>query len=128
MTSVHNQDTDRHSAAAASPAVRWFGLLGLVAFASSLIVLHLKSSNIDLMDHYVSNLANHPLGRVFMVGAFVHGWGNLALTLGPRAAPRPGRLRTGALLLFGLAALGILLASIFPIDAPGQARTVREAV
>ncbi len=123
MTGVGNQASDGCSEPAFSPAVRWFGLLGLVglvAFASSLIVLHLTSSNIDLMDHYVSNLANQPLGWVFMAGAFVHGWGNLALTLGLRAALNPGGLRTWAVLLFGLAALGILLAAVFPIDAPDQ--------
>lgn len=123
MTGVRNQATDRHSEYAFSPAVRWFGLLGLlglVAFASSVIALHLTSGDIDLTHHYVSNLANQPLGWVFMVGAFVHGWGNLALTLGLRAALRPGRLRTWAVLLFGLAAVGILLAAVFPIDAPDQ--------
>ena len=123
MTGVGNQASDGCSEPAFSPAVRWFGLLGLVglvAFASSLIVLHLTSSNIDLMDHYVSNLANQPLGWVFMAGAFVHSWGNLALTLGLRAALNPGGLRTWAVLLFGLAALGILLAAVFPIEAPDQ--------
>lgn len=103
--------------------VRRFGLLGLLGlgvFVSSIIVLHLTSNGIDWMGHYVSNLANQPLGWVFMGGAFVHGWGNLALTLGLRGALRPGRLRTWAVLLFGLAAVGILLAALFPIDAPGQ--------
>lgn len=100
------------------------GLLGLVAFVSSVIVLHLTSDGIDLTRHYVSNLANQPLGWVFMVGAFVHGWGNLALVLGLRGALRPGRLRTWAVLLFGLAAVGILLAALFPIDAPDQAASV----
>lgn len=107
--------------------VRRFGLLGLfglVAFVSSLIVLHLTGSGIDWTHGYVSNLANQPLGWVFMVGAFVHGWGNLALTLGLRGALRPGRLRSWAVLLFGLAAGGILLAAVFPIDAPGQGPSV----
>ncbi len=103
--------------------VRRYGLLsllGLVAFVSSLIVLHVMSTGIDWMRHYVSNLANEPLGRVFVGAAFVHGWGNLALTLGLRGALHPGRLRTWAVLLFGLAAVGILLAALFPVDPPGQ--------
>ena len=99
-------------------------LLGLVAFIASIIVLHLTGSGIDWTHQYVSNLANQPLGWVFMAGAFVHGWGNLALTLGLRGALRPGRLRTWAVLLFGLAALGILLAALFPIEAPGQLPSV----
>jgi len=51
----------------------------------------------------------------------VHGWGNLALTLGLRGALHPGRLRTWAVTLMGLAAAGILVAALFPIDPPGQA-------
>lgn len=123
MKGVRNQRSGGRGEHAFSPAVRQFGLLGLlglVAFASSVIALHLTSNDIDLTHHYVSNLANQPLGWVFMVGAFVHGWGNLALTLGLRAALRPGRLRTWAVLLFGLAAAGILLAAVFPIDAHDQ--------
>ncbi len=96
------------------------GLLGVVVFVSSLIVLHLMSTGIDWMRHYVSNLANEPLGWVFVGGAFVHGWGNLALALGLRGALHPGRLRTWAVLLFGLAAVGILLAALFPVDPPDQ--------
>ncbi len=96
------------------------GLLGVVAFVSSLIVLHLMSTGIDWMRHYVSNLANEPLGWVFVSTAFVHGWGNLALTLGLRGTLHPGRLRTWAVLLFGLAAVGILLAALFPADPIGQ--------
>lgn len=104
-------------------SVRRFGLLGLsglAVFVSSIIVLHLTGSGVDWTRDYVSNLANQPLGWVFMAGAFVHGCGNLALTLGLRGALRPGRLRSWAVLLFGLAAVGILLTALFPIDAPGQ--------
>lgn len=108
-------------------SVRRYGLLGLVGagtFLSSFIVLHLMSPGIDWVCDYVSNLANEPLGWVFIVGAFVHGWGNLALTLGLRGALHPGRLRTWAVLLFALAAAGILVAALFPFDPPGQAPTM----
>jgi hypothetical membrane protein len=104
--------------------VRRYGLLGLAGaatFVSSLVVLHLMTPGIDWVRDYVSELANETLGSLFIVGTFVHGSGNLALTLGLRAALQPGRLRTLAVLLFGLAALGILLSSLFPIDPPGQA-------
>lgn len=109
-----------------SPSVRRYGLLGLLGvgvFLSSLIVVHLTSPGIDWTRDYVSNLANEPLGWVFVASVFVHGWGNLALTLGLRSALRPGRLRNRAVLLFGLAAVGILLAALFPIDPPGNAPT-----
>ena len=99
------------------------GLLGVVQVVVSLIVLHLMSTGMDLVRDYVSNLANEPLGGYFIDAAFVHGWGNLALTLGLRGALPPGRLRTWAVMLLGLAAVGILLAALFPIDPPGQATT-----
>jgi Protein of unknown function (DUF998) len=99
------------------------GLLGLVAFLIALIILHLNlaNTNIDWMRYYVSYLANEPLGKVFVVGTLVHGLGNLALTLGMRGALPPGRLRDWGVLLFGLAAVGVLLAALFSIDPPGEA-------
>lgn len=100
------------------------GLLGMVAFVISLVVMHMMVAGIDWRRDYVSNLANEPFGWVFIVGAFVHGWGNLALTLGLRGALHSSRLRTWAVLLFGLAAVGILLAALFPIDPPGQSPSV----
>ncbi|MDT8449126.1 MAG: DUF998 domain-containing protein [Wenzhouxiangellaceae bacterium] len=107
--------------------VHRFGLLGLsgiAVFVSSIIVLHLTGTSNDWTHDYVSDLANEPFGWVFMGGTFVHGWGNLALTLGLRGALRPGRLRTCGMLLFGLAAAGLLLTALFPVDAPDQAPDV----
>jgi len=104
-------------------SVRLYGLLGLLGiavFLLALIVLHLMGTDIDWMRDYVSNLANESIGWIFIAGAFVHGWGNLALTMGLRGALHPGRLRSWAILLFGLAAVGILLAALFPIDPTGQ--------
>ena len=97
------------------------GLAGVAVFGAAIIALHLTGSGVDWTSDYVSDLANQPFGWLFMVGAFVHGWGNLALTLALRGALRPGPLRTWSVLLFGLAAVGILLAALFPIEAPGQA-------
>ncbi len=78
------------------------GLTGIAVFVLSLVVVHLVSTDFDWMRDYVSYLANEPLGSVFLAGAFVHGWGNLALALGLRGALLPGRLRTWAVLLFSL--------------------------
>ena len=100
------------------------GLSGVAVFGAAIIALHLTGSGVDWTDGYVSDLANQPFGWLFMGGAFVHGWGNLALTLALRGALRPGPLRTWAVLLFGLASAGILLAALFPIEAPGQAPNV----
>ena len=104
------------------------GLFGLAVFVSSLVVVHLESTGFDWMRDYVSYMANAPLGSVFIAGAFVHGWGNLALTLGLRGALHPGRLRTLAVLLFGLAAVGIMLAPLFPIDPSGQTQSTTEYI
>ncbi len=97
------------------------GLLGVVVLITSLVIVHSKITNFDWMNEYVSNLVNEPLGWIFIIGTLVHGCGNLALTMGLRGALRPGRLRTWATLIFGLAAFGILLAALFPIDAPDSA-------
>lgn len=101
----------------------FLGLLGVTVFASSLVIVHMAGPGIDWMNDYVSNMANEPLGEVFIVGAFVHGWGNLAMTLGLRGSLQPGKLRTWAVTLFGLAAIGILLAALFPVDPPDQIPT-----
>ena len=57
------------------------GLAGVAVFGAAIIALHLTGSGVDWTSDYVSDLANQPFGWLFMVGAFVHGWGNLALTL-----------------------------------------------
>lgn len=108
-------------------SVRLFGLLGLfglITFISSIITMHLTGNGVDWSYHYVSNLANQPLGWIFMLGTFIHGCGNLALALGLHGALPSGRLRIRAVLLFGLAAAGILLTAFFPTDPPGQVQTM----
>lgn len=106
-----------------APQVRrygWLAAIGLSTFLASLVLLHLGSPGISWTNDYVSNLANEPHGWLFGFGTFVHGWGNLALALGLRRTLRPGRLRTWGVLLFVLAALGVLLTALFPIDPAGQ--------
>jgi uncharacterized protein DUF998 len=107
--------------------VRLYGLLGLfgaTVFLSSLFTLHIISGDIDWARDYVSYLANGPYGWLFTNGAIVHGLGNLALTLGLRAALHPGRLRTWGVLFFALATVGILVAALFPIDPSDQALSI----
>lgn len=100
------------------------GLLGVLVFLGSLGALHLLSPGFDWTQQYVSDMANEPLGMLFVVGTFVHSWGNFLVALGLRAALAPGRLRTWGVTLFSLAALGILFASLFPVDLPGQIPTI----
>jgi len=108
-------------------SVRLYGMLalaGAITFVLALTTLHLMSSGLDWKADYVSNLANGPHGWIFGFGTFVHGWGNLALAFGLRGALRPGPARSGAVLLFSLAAVGVLLTALFPTDPTGQASTV----
>ncbi len=99
------------------------GLLGALLFAASLVFLHLVRADVDLTRHYVSDFVNGRLGWLFVVGAVVHGFGNLALDLGLRRSLGRSSLGAWAVLIFGLAAAGIVLAALFPIDPPGQSPT-----
>jgi hypothetical membrane protein len=99
------------------------GLLGASLFAASLIVLHLVRTDIDWTRHYVSDFANGRLGWVFVLGTVVHGAGNLGLTLGLHKSLDPDPRRAWAVLLFGLAAAGFIVAALFPIDPVGRSPT-----
>lgn len=106
--------------------VRVFGLAGLLgasAFVASLIVLHLTRTDIDWTRHYVSDFANGRFGWIFVVGAVVHGFGNLGLNVGLRRSLDPGPLRAWAVFFFGLAVAGIVVAALFPIDPVGRSPT-----
>lgn len=113
--------------AAATRPVDFHGLAGLagaLTFVLVVVLLQSARTDIDWKAHYVSDFANGRWGILFVIGAMVHGLGNLALCAGLRRSLVPGRLRAGAVLLFGLAALGIMAAAVFPTDPGGGARTV----
>ncbi len=99
------------------------GLLGASLFAASLILLHLVRTDIDWTRHYVSNFVNDRFGWIFVVGAIAHGAGNLGLALGLHKSLDPDPRRAGAVLLFGLAAAGFIVAAFFPIDPAGSLPT-----
>ncbi len=99
------------------------GLLGAALFAASLTVLHWVRTDIDWTRHYVSDFVNGRFGWLFVVGAVAHGAGNLGLALGLHQSLDPGPRRAGAVLLFGLAAAGFIVAALFPIDPAGRSPT-----
>lgn len=100
------------------------GVVGVAAFASALVLLQMSRPEIDWKRHYVSEFANGPAGWLFIMGAAVHGLGNLALAAGLRRSLGPAMQSRAAVFLLALAAAGILTAAFFPTDAGGQARTV----
>lgn len=101
------------------------GLLGALAFVASLLVLHGARADVaDWTTHYVSDFANGRLGWLFVLGTALHGLGNLALSLGLRDSLDAHRLRDRAVLLFSLAAAGVVAAAFLLADAPGRAPTL----
>lgn len=99
------------------------GVLGAALFTVSLVVLHVARTEVDWKQDYVSTFVHGRLGWLFALGAVVHGIGNFALAQGLRRSLIRSRLRTGAVLFFSLAAAGIALAGLFPIDASGISST-----
>ncbi len=101
------------------------GLFGAAAFAGSLTLLHLaRAGTVDWPRHYVSDFANGQLGWIFLLGALVHGVGNLCLTLGLYLCLGRGWTRNWAVALFGVAASGMVVAGVFPTDPGGTATTL----
>lgn len=120
--------TDSGSAA----GLRWLGGAGAggaSAFLAALVALHLlRAADLSPVADYVSDYANGPYGGLFTISAIVHGAGNLAMAAGLWLAfkgSRPGRWGVG---LFGLAALGMLVAGVFPTDASGAPSTLVGAI
>ncbi len=97
--------------------------MGAFAFASAVLVLQAVRADADWTTHYVSDFANGRLGWLFILGTALHGIGNLALSFGLRRALGAHRLRDGAVLLFALAAAGVLAAAFVATDPPGRAPT-----
>ena len=99
-------------------------LFGAAAFTSSVIILDVAGTGIEWTRHYVSHFANGPLRWVFVSGALAHSAGNLALSLGLRRSLDPGRLRAWAVVLLGLAAAGIAVVSLAPINPAESSPTL----
>lgn len=104
-----------------------FGLLGFggaLVFTLSLMVLHLVRPEIDWRQDYVSDFVRGRFGWLFVSATVVHGFGNLALGLGLGRRLPSSRPRARAVFLFCVAAAGIVLAAILPVDSVGSSATV----
>jgi hypothetical protein len=128
---MHRDNAGRESHQGNVKTVRgwgWLAFTGILAFLLSLVALHFTGRPIDMQERYLSELANRQAGWIFDAGTLIHGLGNLALAMGLRASLPKSRLRGWSVSLFGLAAIGIVVAGIFSIDSPGMALTVSGAI
>lgn len=100
------------------------GILGVLAtlfFAGTVLALHWVRPDIGVVQNYVSEYANGPWGALFSVSSFVHGVGNLAVAAGLWLALPGSPIGRAGAALFGLSAVGVLVAAVFsadPIEAP----------
>lgn len=101
----------------------WAGVVGGIFFLVTFISLHWLDPSIDIARNYVSDYANGTYGRLFQVSMFMHGIGNLAIT-GGLALIVNSHAGKWATRLFGLASVGIVVASVFATDPQGVPRTV----
>lgn len=109
------------------PYPAYTGLAGAAAallFAGALVALHWLRPDISIVDNYVSEFANGPYGALFSVPSFVHGIGNLAIAAGLWTALAGAPLGRLGAVLFGLSAIGILVAALFSADASGAPPTL----
>lgn len=108
------------------------GLVGVLVFWATQAGLHALRTDLSVVNDYVSDYANGRWGLLFTVGILVHGIGNLAIAAGlaralaPARAPRvtrAARCARAGVLLFTLAALGLLVAGVFPTDPADAPQT-----
>jgi len=105
------------------------GMLGVAWFAAALLTMHVAEGRaLDWTRHYVSQFANGPRGSLFALGILGHAAGNFALGLGLYRVLRGGALPAWASGLFVVAAAGIALTALFPVEAPGAPRNPSGAV
>jgi hypothetical membrane protein len=107
-----------------TPRLRIFGVLGLagaVFFLLSILALHALRPDVDVTTHFISDFVNGPGGWLFVVAALIHGVGNIGLSLALRQSLPAGEWSAWASSLLLAAALGILIAAIFPTDPAGSA-------
>jgi hypothetical membrane protein len=93
-----------------------------VFFLAIFVALHWLDPSIGISRNYVSEYANGPYGQIFDLALLVHGLGNLAIT-GGFFLIAESRMAKAAATLFGLAAIGVLVAGIFPTDEIGSEPT-----
>ena len=112
--------------------MRLFGIaamLGVAAFAGALLLLQgAAPGTSDWTRQYVSHFAHGPLGWLFATGVLVHATGNVFLGVGLERSLRGGTLPTAASVLFLLAAGGLAVTGVVPVEPMGAAPSAAGAV
>lgn len=106
---------------------RWLGavgVLGAIVFWAALAVLHDLRPDLSVLDDYVSDYANGSGGTLFTLAVLAHGAGNVAIAAGLRRDLGRGRVAGLGVLAFAVAAVGFILAGVFPTDPAGASTTV----
>jgi hypothetical membrane protein len=99
------------------------GAVSAIFFLVVFLSLHWLDPSVNIARNYVSDYANGIYGSLFQLSLLVHGFGNLAIAGGFFIVAN-SRIGEAAATLFGLAAISILVASVFSTDPPGSARTI----
>ena len=100
------------------------GLIGVLVFWAGQAALHALRTDLSVVNDYVSDYANGAWGPVFTVATLLHGVGNLAIAAGLGNALGRGRVTRFGVSLFAVAALGLIVAALFPTDPADAPQTV----
>lgn len=100
------------------------GLVGVLAFWTGQAALHALRTDLSVVNDYVSDYANGPWGPLFTVATLLHGVGNLAIAAALGYTLERTRVPRAGVLLFAVAALGLVVAALFPTDPADAQQTV----
>lgn len=103
-------------------------MIGVLVFWGGQVALHVVRTDLSIVNDYVSDYANGPWGPLFTISTLVHGVGNLATAAGLGYALGRERVSRAGVVLFAVAALGLLVAAIFPTGPPDAPQTVTSLV
>lgn len=100
------------------------GLIGVLVFWAGQAALHALRTDLSVVNDLVSDYANGPWGPLFTGTTLVHGAGNLLIAAGLGYALRRDRAARAGVLLFTLAAAGLIVAATLPTDPAGAPQTL----
>lgn len=93
-----------------------FGATAAILFLLTLFALRALRPDISVISNYVSDYANGPFGGFFETASFVHGIGNIAIAAGLWFVVAESQLGRWGVILFWVAAMGVIIAALFSTD------------